>query len=60
MGTKRVDQGSVSGNDDARDREAKEAHSKLDEGLKNCRAVVSSYRALLDKKRAGTGSDSDR
>lgn len=40
----------VSGNDDARQREADEAHSKLNEGLKSCRAVVSNYRALLDKK----------
>jgi hypothetical protein len=40
----------VSGNEDAREREAKEAHSKLDEGLKSCRAVVSNYRALLNKK----------
>ena len=40
----------MSGNEDSREREAKEAHSRLDEGLKNCRAVVSNYRALLDRK----------
>lgn len=41
----------VSGTDDPRDGEAEEANSKLNEGLKSCRAVVSNYRALLDKKR---------
>jgi len=49
----------VSGNDDAREREANEANNKLNEGLKSCRAVVSNYRALLDKKlrRAPKGDD---
>jgi hypothetical protein len=58
----------VSGIDDSRDDEAEEANNKLDEGLKSCRAMVSSYRALLDKKRAkpadvetgeGPGDDGD-
>ena len=40
----------VSGIDDSRDSEAEEANNKLNEGLKSCRAMVSNYRALLDKK----------
>jgi hypothetical protein len=49
-----VDRGSVSENDNAREREASEANNKLNEGLRSCRAVVSNYRALLDKKRRQT------
>ena len=41
----------MSGNEDARNREADEANNKLNEGLKSCRAVVSNYRGLLDKNR---------
>jgi hypothetical protein len=40
----------VSGIEDSRDSEAEEANNKLNEGLKSCRAMVSNYRALLDKK----------
>lgn len=47
-----MDRVKVPGIDDSRDSEAEEANNKLNEGLKTCRAVVSSYRALLDKKRA--------
>ena len=47
-----MEEARVSGIDDARDGEAEEANNKLNEGLKSCRAVVSNYRALLDKRRA--------
>jgi hypothetical protein len=33
--------------DEPRDREFEHASSKLDEGLKSCRAVLSGYRALF-------------
>ena len=47
----------MSGIDDSRDSEAEEANNKLNEGLKSCRAVVSSYRALLDQERAKPATD---
>jgi hypothetical protein len=50
----------VSGTDDPHDGEAEEANNKLNEGLKSCRAVVSNYRALLDKKRGKTAAKDDR
>ena len=50
----------MSGIDDARDGEAEDAHNKLNEGLKSCRAVVSNYRALLDKKRAKKPAKDDK
>ena len=52
-----MDRGQVSRNEDAREREANEANSKLDEGLKNCRAVVSNYRTLLHKKSRAAAAD---
>lgn len=50
----------MSGIDDARDSEAKEANSKLNEGLKSCRAVLSNYRALLDKKSGGRAGEQSK
>jgi hypothetical protein len=47
----------VSGIDNPRDSEAEEANNKLNEGLKSCRAVVSNYRALLDKKARKPATD---
>ena len=35
------------------------ANSELSEGLKSCRAVVSSYRALLSPKQNDNDSESD-
>jgi hypothetical protein len=55
-----VDRGSVSENDNAREREANEANNQLNEGLQSCRAVVSNYRALLDKKRRQTPTKDKR
>ena len=45
------------GIDDSRDSEAEEANNKLSEGLKSCRAMVSNYRALLDKKGVKCAAD---
>ena len=47
------------GSDDPRDSEAEEANNKLNEGLKSCRAVVSNYRALLEKKRRKAAANDD-
>ena len=49
----------MSGTNDPRDSEAEEANNKLNEGLKSCRAVVSNYRALLDKKKRGEVAAND-
>jgi hypothetical protein len=51
IGNDSVDEAQVAGSDDPRDSEAEEANNKLNAGLKSCRAVVSNYRALLEKKR---------
>ena len=45
----------MSGVDDPRDGDFEEANSKLNEGLKSCRAVADSYRALLSSVQKGDG-----
>jgi hypothetical protein len=50
----------VSKTEPPRDAAFEEANSQLNEGLKSCRAVVSSYRALLAPEQDGDGPGDDK